>query len=107
MTAAQALVADLRARGVRLWREGDQLRWQAPRPGVVHAEELERLRAAKAEVIAMLEAEAARDPRAWARCWHCKAPIPRGPLPADQAATCCEAAVCRQREAALLEASRQ
>ncbi|MFZ6183724.1 amino acid adenylation domain-containing protein [Nannocystis pusilla] len=56
--SAATLVGGLVERGVRLWAEGEQLRLRAE-PGVVTAADREALRAAKAEVLALLAGRAA------------------------------------------------
>ncbi|MCY0989310.1 amino acid adenylation domain-containing protein [Nannocystis sp. ILAH1] len=56
--SAAMLVGGLVERGVRLWAEGEQLRLRAE-PGVVTPADREALRAAKAEVLALLAGRAA------------------------------------------------
>ncbi|MCY1023460.1 non-ribosomal peptide synthase/polyketide synthase [Pyxidicoccus sp. MSG2] len=53
MRAVQALLAALRQDGVRLWLEGGELRYQAPR-GAMTQERLAQLRACKAELVDFL-----------------------------------------------------
>jgi hypothetical protein len=56
VSAAVVLLHALRRRGVEIHAEGDRLRWRAPR-GVVTPDDLDALKAAKAEIVAALEAE--------------------------------------------------
>ena len=56
LTAAHPLLATLRRRGVEIRREGDRLRWRAPR-GVLRPTDLAALRRAKAELLDALAAE--------------------------------------------------
>lgn len=57
MTAPHPLLGALRRRGVEIRREGDRLRWRAPR-GVLGPADLDALRAAKAELLDALADEA-------------------------------------------------
>ena len=57
MSAAQ-LIVELEALGVRLWADGELLRYDAP-GGALTGDDRERLRAAKSEIIALLEQRAA------------------------------------------------
>lgn|GEM_PF-3456641 len=60
VTAAHPLLATLRRRGVEIRREGDRLRWRAPR-GVIGPEDLAALKQAKAELLDALADEAPGD----------------------------------------------
>ncbi|MGI5286410.1 amino acid adenylation domain-containing protein [Nonomuraea polychroma] len=57
MTTTTQLIAQLHGLGVRLWHEGDQLRYRAP-AGVMTAERLADLRAHKAGILQHLRQEA-------------------------------------------------
>ncbi|MBM4419880.1 MAG: hypothetical protein FJ033_16475 [Chloroflexi bacterium] len=60
--SAASLLADLARRGVVLEAEGDAVRWRAPR-GVVSETDRSAIRAAKAELLAVLGANEARSAR--------------------------------------------
>lgn len=49
-----ALLVDVRRRGVRLWVEGDELRYRAPK-GILSDSELTKFRSARNEIIALLK----------------------------------------------------
>ena len=51
--SAQTLLDDLHRRGVRLWINGEKLRWRAPE-GVMTEADLSALREHKAEVLAII-----------------------------------------------------
>ena len=53
-TSVEPLLSSLSERGVRLWAEGGQLRFLAPKGGI-RAEELDRLRASKLAIVELLE----------------------------------------------------
>lgn len=52
--SAETLVYELRGQGVRLWRNGDHLRVEAPRKGMLTPGVVELLKQHKAEVLALL-----------------------------------------------------
>jgi hypothetical protein len=56
VTATHALLAALRRRGVEIQREGDRLRWRAPR-GEIQPTDLAALRRAKVELLGVLAVE--------------------------------------------------
>jgi hypothetical protein len=68
VTAAVDLVAALRARGVRLWADGDRVRFDAP-TRVLADQDRAAITERKAEVLALLAAEGftAGDPALWDR----------------------------------------
>jgi hypothetical protein len=55
--SATSLLADLRQRGVFLFRRGDELRWRAPK-GTITPELLEWLRAHKQEILDLVDGQA-------------------------------------------------
>ncbi|MGN9841243.1 amino acid adenylation domain-containing protein [Nonomuraea sp. H19] len=57
-STAVELIAELRREGVRLWEEAGRLRYRAPK-GILTADRLEALRAAKESVLARLRGESA------------------------------------------------
>jgi amino acid adenylation domain-containing protein len=54
MRAIESLLTSLRKNGVSLWVEGGQLRYRAPKK-ILNSQELEQIRAQKAEIISFLE----------------------------------------------------
>ena len=52
--SVERLLSSLSERGVRLWAEGGQLRFLAPKGGILAAD-LGRLRASKLEIVELLE----------------------------------------------------
>lgn len=68
MTTAEALLADLRARGVEVETDGERLRW---RPAfMVTAPQADKLRQHRTELVALLRTDRGRAGRSCPNCGH-------------------------------------
>ena len=54
MDAASAMLLEIREKGIRLWSEGGELRYKAPR-GALTTDDIDRLRGLKGQIVSLLE----------------------------------------------------